>query len=100
MARGTHAKIGSTYTSDNGYQYTKTKKGWELTHRLVAEAKLERDLKKNERVYFVDGDRTNLHPSNIEVRETQNSKNDKLRRKKQQLRRLKEEIRELEEELK
>jgi hypothetical protein len=97
--KGKTANIGSTYVSDNGYEYTKTKEGWELTHRLMAEAKLGRKLKKGERVYFVDGDRTNLTPDNIQIRGTVNSKEDKLRRKKEQYRRLRQEIKDLEEEL-
>jgi hypothetical protein len=98
--KGQTAKIGDTYISDNGYEYTKTKKGWMLTHRLIAEAKLGRELKKGERVYFVDGDRSNLKRDNIEVRSTTNSKADKLARKKEQIRRLRQEVKDLEEDLK
>jgi hypothetical protein len=97
--RGKQANVGDTYISSNGYEYTKTKKGWILSHRLRAEAKLGRPLHKNERVTFADGDRTNLHPDNIVIRQTQNGKEDKLQKKKEQLRILKEEIRELEAEL-
>lgn len=70
MARGKKARIGDTRTSANGYHYTRTERGWELTHRLTAERKLGRPLQDNERVRFVDGDRTNYgDPDNIEVYE-------------------------------
>lgn len=70
MARGRKAKVGDTRIAANGYHYTKTKAGWELTHRLTAERKLGRKLADNERVRFVDGDRTNYtDPNNIEVYE-------------------------------
>jgi len=66
----------------NGYHNTRTSDGWELTHRLVAEKKLGRKLKANEMARFIDGDRTNFKPDNIEVIETGNHS---LRRKKASL---------------
>ena len=70
MARGQKAKVGDTRIAPNGYHYTRTKAGWVLTHRLTAERKLGRPLSKDERVRFVDGDRTNYSdPNNIEVYE-------------------------------
>jgi hypothetical protein len=68
--------------NQNGYHNTRTQDGWELTHRLVAEKKLGRKLKANEMVRFVDNDRTNLSPDNIEIIETGNHS---LRRKKASL---------------
>lgn len=68
--RGKTSKIGDTRTSPNGYHYTRTADKWELTHRLIAEEQLGRPLKDNERVRFLDGDRTNLAPDNIAVYET------------------------------
>jgi len=67
MARGTKSIVGETMVSKNNYHYTRTETGWVLTHRLVAEEKLGRPLAENERVSFVDGNRTNLDPSNIIV---------------------------------
>jgi hypothetical protein len=68
MVRGQTARTGSTRISDNGYHYTKTPKSWRLTHHLLAEEKLGRPLKEDERVYFVDKDRTNLSADNIIVK--------------------------------
>lgn len=67
MARGKKSKVGDTRVSPNGYHYTRTKTGWELTHRLVASKQLGRDLSPEERVRFRDGDRSNRHPDNLEV---------------------------------
>ena len=66
--RGQKSKEGDTRTSPNGYHYTRTKSGWELTHRLTASRKLGRELSYDERVRFVDGDRSNFNdPGNIHV---------------------------------
>lgn len=70
MARGRASQVGDTRTSPNGYHYTRTEAGWQLTGRLVAAEKLGRDLKDNERIRYVNGDRTDLSPTNIEVYET------------------------------
>ncbi len=67
MARGRQAKVGDTNVSANGYHYTRTKSGWQLTHRIIAEEILGRPLYDDERVRFRDGDRNNLDPNNIEV---------------------------------
>lgn len=83
MARGRKAKIGDTRVSANGYHYTRTEKGWELTHRLTAEKKLGRPLRDNERVRLVDGDRGNYSdPANVEVYEV---KKGSIARRKAQL---------------
>lgn len=66
--RGKKSKTGTTRVAPNGYHYTKVKDKWKLTHHIVMEKKLGRRLKNNERVYFVDGDRTNLAADNLEVR--------------------------------
>lgn len=68
MARGQRAAVGDTRVSANGYHYTNTRDGWILTHRQIAERTLGRKLNFDERVKFVDGDRTNLDPDNLEVR--------------------------------
>ena len=67
MARGKASKVGDVRVSPNGYHYTRTETGWELTHRLVAERKLGRKLSPEERVRFVNGDRTDRSPDNLEV---------------------------------
>lgn len=67
MARGRNAPIGSERTSPNGYQYVKCKEGWVLKHKLVVEEHLGRKLEENERIRFIDGDRTNLDPENLKV---------------------------------
>jgi len=68
--RGKKSKTGNTRVAPNGYHYTRTKTGWRLTHHVVAEKTLGRLLKEEERVYFKDGDRTNIDPSNLEIRTT------------------------------
>jgi hypothetical protein len=84
MGRGRNAKDGETRTAPNGYHYTKVDGTWRLTHHLVAERKLGRALKDDERVYFKDKDRDNLSPDNLEVRPVKNGRQqriDELRRK-------------------
>jgi hypothetical protein len=66
--RGSRSDVGDTRTAQNGYHYTKTEQGWRLTHHLIAEKTLGRELRDTERVVFVDGDRTNLAPVNIRVK--------------------------------
>ncbi len=68
MTRGQKSEIGDTRVAPNGYHYTRTAKGWELTHRLVAERRLGRSLEYNERVRYIDGDRSNYaDPDNLAV---------------------------------
>lgn len=67
MTRGQRSDIGATRTSPNGYHYTRTEEGWQLTHKIVAEEQLGRELEDNERIRFKDGNRQNLTPDNIEV---------------------------------
>lgn len=74
MARGKNAKVGDTRTAPNGYHYTKTEDGWRLTHHILAEKSLGRKIKKNERVYFKDGDRTNLSKDNVLVKRVRTKK--------------------------
>jgi hypothetical protein len=80
--RGSRSEVGDTHVAKNGYHYTRTEERWRLTHHLVAEEKLGRPLSDTERVVFVDGDRTNLDPDNIEVRRKVTSS---LRKKEAQL---------------
>jgi hypothetical protein len=83
VMRGKSAKPGDTRIAPNGYHYTKTKRdGWRLTHHIIAEKTLGRPLKDGERVVFIDKDRSNLEPNNIEVKITGTSS---LRRRKAQL---------------
>jgi len=79
MARGKKSKIGDTRISANGYHYTRTRTGWTLTHRLVAEDKIGRTLTPEERVRFLDGDRTNLNPDNLDVYEIKQASREKKR---------------------
>lgn len=73
MARGRNAEVGATRVAQNGYHYTKVqddgtgKPGWRLTHHLVAEKKLGRAIRTDERVEFLDGKRSNLSPDNVRV---------------------------------
>lgn len=67
MGRGTASPLNATRVAENGYHYTKTVSGWRLTHRLLAEEQLGRSLRPDERVVFVNKDRTDIRPDNIKV---------------------------------
>lgn len=67
MPKGVASEVGATRWSQNGYHYTRTEKGWILTHYLLAEQKLGRPLDEDERCRFSDGNRKNLKLSNIEI---------------------------------
>jgi len=83
MPRGKNAEVGDTYTSANGYHYTKTKEqGYRLTHHILAEEMLGRSLKSNEMVKFIDGNKKNLKKNNVKVIEKGTSS---LRRRKAQI---------------
>lgn len=64
--RGKQAEVGEVRVSKNGYSYTKTSGGWRLSHHLVAEKMLGRDLLPNEIVRF-KGAKTDIRQTNIEV---------------------------------
>jgi hypothetical protein len=68
MPRGYRSEIGARRKTQNGYWETRTERGWVYDHILIMEEKLGRDLRSNERVYFIDGNRDNLVPGNLEVR--------------------------------
>ncbi len=68
MARGSRSEEGDTRVAANGYHYTRTASQWRLTHHIVIESVLGRNLRKDERVSFEDGDRTNLSSANLRVR--------------------------------
>jgi hypothetical protein len=56
MARGRASEVGTTRTSANGYHYTKVEgRGWVLTHWLIMEEKLGRQISADESVRFVSG---------------------------------------------
>jgi len=68
MSRGQASAVGDTRVAPNGYHYTRTPDGWRATHELILEKCLGRPIDKDkERCRFVDGDRTNLSPENIEI---------------------------------
>lgn len=67
--RGRKSKVGDTRVSANGYHYTRTAVGWELTHRLLAAKELGRPLGPDDRVAFKDGNRTNVTPENLAITE-------------------------------
>lgn len=70
MTRGAPSVVGETRIAQNGYHYTKTDIGWQLTHRMMMEAYLGRPLDHDEQVRFKDKDKTNLKLSNLEVVKT------------------------------
>jgi hypothetical protein len=71
--RGKAASVGDTNVSANGYHYTRTTTRWRLTHHLLAEANLNRNLHDDEQAYFIDGDKTHLVMENVGVRAKQTS---------------------------
>lgn len=96
---GKVSTVGSERVAKNGYHYTRTESGWRLTHHVIAEQKLGRAVDSSqERVRFIDGDRSNLDPSNIEVVEKKNSKANKIKDLKSQIRYLQAELELLESE--
>lgn len=69
MSRGTAKGVGETFTNKNGYTYEKTvERGWIPIHQIIAEGRLGRLLKSNERAYYIDADRANHNPDNIGVK--------------------------------
>lgn len=91
MSRGTAKAVGDQFENANGYLYEKTEAGWEPVHKLIAEKRLGRKLKPEERAVFKDGNRRNRDPDNIVVVEKYNKQS--LQAK---LVRIEENIRELE----
>lgn len=69
VTRGVTARDGDERVSQNGYKYIKTPDGpWRLAHHLLAESEiLGRDLLPDERVIFIDRDRTNITVENLDV---------------------------------
>lgn len=67
MGKGRKAVEGTETWNQNGYCQVKTSTGWRFKHHLIAEGKLGRPLADNERVIFIDGDRKNLDPENLQV---------------------------------
>lgn len=65
--RGRTAKIGDETVNQNGYTYVRCQEGWRPKAHVIAEEKLGRPLEPHERVRFLDGDRANIVPANIEV---------------------------------
>lgn len=86
MARGQTVPVGSTRVSQNGYHYTKVeqdgKTAWRLTHHIIAERRLGRALRQDERVSFRNGKKSDLSPDNIVVSEKGTGS---IRRRKAQL---------------
>jgi HNH endonuclease len=69
MPKGTASPVGTETINQNGYRQRKTEdRGWVAVHVLLMEEKLGRRLAPNEFVKFVDGRRSNLDPSNLELR--------------------------------
>lgn len=96
MGKGKNAKDGDTRVSPNGYHYTKQGGKWRLTHHIVAEDMLGRTLRKDERVYFKDKNRSNRHPNNLEVKSTQNGKQQRIDKIRRQIMILQDELNDLE----
>lgn len=65
--RGRKSQLGDTREAPNGYHYTRTENGWELTGRIVAAQAMLRELRPDERIRYRDGDRSNNSLDNIEI---------------------------------
>lgn len=88
---------GHEFQAANGYWYVKQNGKYRLKHHVIAEEKYGHPVdSKVHRVYFVDGDRENLDPSNIEVAEKQNSKQKRIETLKARIAQLEEELKLLE----
>ena len=74
MPRGTKRPVGSVRIAQNGYRYIQTENGQRLLHHVLAETSLGRPLRPDERVYFVDGDRSNVIMENIVVERSKKHK--------------------------
>jgi hypothetical protein len=97
MTRGQASEIGSEMTSQNGYHYIRTEDGWRLRHHIIMEEKLGRKVDTHqETVFFIDHDRNNLDPDNIDIKPK--SKVKRKEKLEEQLERIKEELALLEEE--
>jgi len=92
---GTKQPDGAKRVAANGYHYIKEGGKWRLQHHVVAEEALGRPINKGERVVFKDGDRHNLTPDNIEVKETKGGKNGRITYLRERIERDTEELNEL-----
>lgn len=91
--RSRNAPNGTRKVSQNGYNYTKTDDGWRLTHHIIAERSLARLVDTSqERVVFIDKDKTNLDPSNIRVVPKKNGKVIRIGKLERQIQILQEEL--------
>ena len=70
--RGSRREVGSICYNGKGYALIKIEKegktSWKLYHQVIFEQKMGRPKRPNERLYFIDGDITNLSPDNISSR--------------------------------
>jgi hypothetical protein len=68
MPRGRTSPVGAVTINANGYSQTKVENGkWVGTHQLILEEKIGRKLLPGERAIFIDGNKENLDPDNIDL---------------------------------
>jgi len=60
--------VGTKKVSAQGYVIIRTHDGWAREHRVVMEEQLGRSLRSEETVHHIDGDRSNNHPPNLQLR--------------------------------
>lgn len=61
--------IQDYYVAKNGYVYWKIEGVWDTAHRHAMRAHLGRKLRPGERVHFKDGNKDNLSPENLELKQ-------------------------------
>lgn len=59
--------IQGPYEGKDGYMRISVNRKMRLQHRYVLEQKLGRELKVNEHVHHIDGNRKNNNPDNLEI---------------------------------
>jgi len=94
---GKYRPEGHRFQAKNGYWYEKQNGNFRLLHHIIAEEKLGAPLDtQTHRVRFIDGNRENLDPDNIQVVERKMGRQQRIESIKKKITLLQEELDELE----